>query len=47
MILNRRRCRYTNAPLKIYLGKVVHCRHGGIKHKFSYKALSFALDIDR
>lgn len=47
MILTRRQHKAENAPLRIYLGDVVHCRHDKIKHKLSYKALSFSIDIDR
>ncbi|KZL14531.1 DUF1365 domain-containing protein [Pseudovibrio sp. Ad37] len=47
MILTGRQQEASNAPLRIYLGDVVHCRHDQIKHKLSYKAVSFSIDIDR
>lgn len=35
------------APLRVYAGDVVHCRHGDLRHTLKYKAVSFAVDIDR
>ena len=33
--------------LRIYAGDVVHCRHDALRHTLRYKAVSFAIDINR
>ncbi|GHB29862.1 DUF1365 domain-containing protein [Pseudovibrio japonicus] len=47
MILTGRQQHSISAPLTIYQGKVVHCRHDRIKHNLNYKAVCFLIDIDR